>query len=358
MRVPGASRKFIAGTYILSVVVLISTATVLAVPRIMRQGQYFMQVIQSDNPYAALANGVQQLLGNDGTEKLESFLASVYPEKLAVVTSSDMSGVAGSAVTAYIQETLKEQILTAIPAIQKTLRYTSVILSQSVVSFVFSSIIVYDYPNLRKGMESLGSSRSRVQFIYHELAPAVRTFGRLISQAFEVQFVVAVFNTIFTTIGLMVLGLPGVELLSFVTLIFSFIPVVGWMIACLPMGIVALSESGFKTLVQVLLMVIGVHGGLVLALPAFASAKLKLHPVLAVLVALYLSEHFVGVQGLFLVIPVTVLALNLLVGEENQTLASNEKREEEGGEKQEMTRKKGNDDDDDSNTKMAAAIAM
>ncbi|GAB5358666.1 hypothetical protein AAMO2058_000477800 [Amorphochlora amoebiformis] len=309
------SRKFFAGTYILSLISLLSVASVIAVPKIMRQGQYLMALVQSDNPYAALADGVQNLLGPEGTMRLENFIASIYPETLA----SGGRQPAGETLTAYLQQSLKEQILAAVPALQRMLRYTSVFVSQTLVSFVFSSIIVYDYPKLRKGIKSLGSSASRVRGIYKEIGPSIRGFGRLISKAFELQFVIAILNTILTALGLLFLGIPGVELLSVVTLICSFVPVVGWIAASVPMGLVALSESGFRKLIQVVVMVFGVHAGLVLVLPALASTKLKLHP-LTVLVAMYLAEHFVGVQGLILVIPLTVLFSNLLVDDTKSNL--------------------------------------
>ena len=41
------------------------------------------------------------------------------------------------------------------------------------------------------------------------------------------------------------------------------------------------------------------------------ATKLKLHPLL-VLIALYMTEHLVGVKGLFLALPVTVYIVNLI----------------------------------------------
>ena len=45
--------------------------------------------------------------------------------------------------------------------------------------------------------------------------------------------------------------------------------------------------------------------------PQIYAAKLKLHPLL-VLVALYVTEHVVGVKGLFLTLPVTLFLLGLI----------------------------------------------
>ena len=111
------------------------------------------------------------------------------------------------------------------------------------------------------------------------------------------------------------------------------------------MALAALSEYGVNKLLQVIGMVVGVHfveayllypqvrggerarsarrlsgrgrRGAPAAPPRRAAsaqiyaAKLKLHPLL-VLVALYVTEHVVGVKGLFLTLPVTLFILGLI----------------------------------------------
>ena len=114
------------------------------------------------------------------------------------------------------------------------------------------------------------------------------------------------------------------------------------------MALAALSEYGVNKLLQVIGMVVGVHfveayllypqvrGGerarsarrlsgrgrrgapRRAAAPSrraasaqIYAAKLKLHPLL-VLVALYVTEHVVGVKGLFLTLPVTLFILGLI----------------------------------------------
>jgi len=48
--------------------------------------------------------------------------------------------------------------------------------------------------------------------------------------------------------------------------------------------------------------------------PQIYSSKLKLHPLL-VLIALYAVEHLVGVQALFLAVPITVFVIKVVLGE-------------------------------------------
>jgi predicted PurR-regulated permease PerM len=87
----------------------------------------------------------------------------------------------------------------------------------------------------------------------------IAAFGRLVGQSFEVQSLIAVVNTILTTLGLVLLKIPGYGFMSLLVLVTSFIPVFGVFISTLPMALVALTEYGVGKMLDVILMVIGVH---------------------------------------------------------------------------------------------------
>ncbi len=84
-------------------------------------------------------------------------------------------------------------------------------------------------------------------------------FAKLVGQSFEVQSIIALVNTVLTTLGLVALKLPGYGFLSLVVLITSFIPVFGVFLSTFPMALVALSEFGVRKMLDVILMVIGIH---------------------------------------------------------------------------------------------------
>ena len=86
-------------------------------------------------------------------------------------------------------------------------------------------MMLFDLPAITKGVESLRHSRLRKP--YEELAPKLRTFGKLVGQGTQVQGLIALVNTLLTTLGLAVLKIPGTRYLSLVTLVCSFIPVAG-----------------------------------------------------------------------------------------------------------------------------------
>ena len=59
------------------------------------------------------------------------------------------------------------------------------------------------------------------------------------------------------------------------------------------------------------------------------ASKLKL-PTLIILLALYITEHLVGVKGLFLALPTTVYASAMIYGSDpNNPLSSKEKKSQD-----------------------------
>ncbi|CAM9651829.1 unnamed protein product [Choristocarpus tenellus] len=141
----------------------------------------------------------------------------------------------------------------------------------------------------------------------------VSTFAKLVGKSFEVQFSIAVINTLLTTAGLVALGVSGPLMISFIVFVCSFVPVVGVFLSTLPMAVAALSEYGVSKVMQVILMVLGVHAVEAYLLnPQIYSTHLKLHPVVVIGV-LYVAEHLVGVQGLVVAVPCAVYVINNLI---------------------------------------------
>ena len=125
---------------------------------------------------------------------------------------------------------------------------------------------------------------------------------------------------------MVLLGLPAVGFLSLIVLICSFIPVAGIVMSTIPLCLVALSEYGVVKMLQVLGMVFWVHAAeSYLIFPQLYSSKLKLHPLI-ILIALYLTEHLVGVQGFFLALPVTVYANQMIMGDTNVAVSTKLKK--------------------------------
>ncbi len=138
----------------------------------------------------------------------------------------------------------------------------------------------------------------------------VNTFGVVI----EAQVIIAIVNTILTSIGLIFMRFPQGQLLSLglMIFVFSLIPVAGVIISCIPLSLIAYTVGGVQDVIYVLIMIIFIHALESYFLnPKLMSSKTDL-PVFYVFVILMFSEKFFGVWGLVIGIPVFVFLLDLL----------------------------------------------
>ena len=121
--------------------------------------------------------------------------------------------------------------------------------------------------------------------------------------AFQGQAVIALVNTALTTVGLVVLGIPNPIALSVIVFFCSFIPVLGVLISSVPIVLVSLQHGSVLLAIEAVIMVTVIH--LIEAYilnPRILGSVMKMHP-LAILVILFVGEHFFGIWGLLIAVP-------------------------------------------------------
>lgn len=153
---------------------------------------------------------------------------------------------------------------------------------------------------------------SKISFVYEEIkyfgTKFVATFGKVI----EAQFLIAVVNCVLTTIALWIMGFPQLLTLSIMVFLLGLIPVAGVIISMIPLTIIAYSVGGFQYVFYILLVVLVIHALESYVLnPKLMSAKTDL-PVFYTFVILIFGEHFFGVWGLIVGIPVVMFLLDVL----------------------------------------------
>ncbi|MGE8203524.1 AI-2E family transporter [Heyndrickxia sp. NPDC080065] len=136
----------------------------------------------------------------------------------------------------------------------------------------------------------------------------VATFGKVI----EAQFIIAIVNTVLTTIALSIMGFPQLFGLAMMIFVLGLIPVAGVIISLIPLCIIAYSIGGFVHVLWIVIVIAVVHAIEAYVLnPKLMSSKTNL-PVFYTFIVLIFSEHFFGVWGLILGIPVFVFLLEIL----------------------------------------------
>lgn len=136
----------------------------------------------------------------------------------------------------------------------------------------------------------------------------VRTFGKVI----EAQFIIAIVNCVLSVITLSIMGFPQIFGLGIMIFFLGLIPVAGVIISLIPLSLIAYSIGGFIQVVYVWIMIVIIHGIEAYILnPKLMSSKTDL-PIFYTFIVLIFSEHFFGVWGLIIGIPIFVFLLDIL----------------------------------------------
>lgn len=174
--------------------------------------------------------------------------------------------------------------------------------SSFLLSLLFSFLIVLDLKKLQRGVQGL--SRTKIGFIYDEVADNIAGFGRVLGRALEAQLAIALVNTILTALGIWLMGLDNILVLSAIVFFCSFIPVAGTFISTTPIALVALQSDGVGALVLVIVLICVIHAIETYVLnPQIYGHHMHMNPVL-VLIVLTIGGQLFGVWGLLLGIPI------------------------------------------------------
>nr|WP_264739331.1 AI-2E family transporter [Cytobacillus firmus] len=181
---------------------------------------------------------------------------------------------------------------------------------QVLLSLILSLFFLLEKPKLIEF--TLKFKHSKIADFYNEIeyfgSKFVQTFGKVI----EAQFVIATVNCILTTLALWIMDFPQLMGLSILIFLLGLIPVAGVIISLVPLCTIAYSLGGFIQVFYIVLVIMVIHAIEAYILnPKLMSSKTDL-PVFYTFIVLIFSEHFFGVWGLIVGIPVFVFMLDVL----------------------------------------------
>lgn len=226
--------------------------------------------------------------------------------------------IAGS-VGNYLDEHKPKLLTDLADWTQKFIRSVLAVPFQIGLAFLIAFLICFDAPNILNRVRSMRDTR--VRHYYDEIAPMMSDFGQLTGKALEAQLVIGIFNTVLSILVLLFLGVESIYFLAALILLASLVPIVGAAIAIAVVCLMAtLQPDGSLTLAiecGVAISIIHAVTSLIIS-PLIYGRSFHLHPVL-VIVILILAEHFFGMWGLVLGVPVTVYLMQItLRGNETQ----------------------------------------
>lgn len=178
--------------------------------------------------------------------------------------------------------------------------------------------LLVDLPKINRGAESLIPAARR-----DEVITVAERVGATLGGFFRGQLVVALMVGLVSMLGYWVVGLPYFALLGALTGLFALVPLIGTLIAAVPVLFVAFTASRGSG------QVMNISGGWKLALacvivlvlvqeldtrvlsPVLKSRAMRLHPV-TVMLSLLVGGSLLGLWGMLLAVPV-VAALKVVV---------------------------------------------
>ncbi|MEH7108820.1 AI-2E family transporter [Bacillus sp. JJ1764] len=181
---------------------------------------------------------------------------------------------------------------------------------QVLLALLLSLFFLLEKPRLIEFTKKFKTSK--VASIYDEIEFFAQKFVRTFGKVIEAQLIIAVVNCILTTISLWLLDFPQLGGLSIMIFILGLIPVAGVIISLIPLTIIAYSIGGMMKVLYIGIAIAIIHGiEAYIMNPNLMSSKTNL-PVFYTFIVLIFSEHFFGVWGLIIGIPVFVFLLDVL----------------------------------------------
>ncbi|MDF3066913.1 MAG: hypothetical protein K0R38_2514 [Polyangiaceae bacterium] len=145
---------------------------------------------------------------------------------------------------------------------------------------------------------SLLPARSRISF-----DRLLWRMDRGLSGVVRGQLLICLVNGVLSALGYAMFGLKYWPILSILSGVMSIVPIFGSILSSVPVVLIGLTQD-FWTALWVLLWIIGIHQVEANLLnPKIIGVAAKIHPVLVVL-ALIIGEHYFGLWGALLAVPV------------------------------------------------------
>ncbi|CAM3438034.1 AI-2E family transporter [Paenibacillus lupini] len=155
-------------------------------------------------------------------------------------------------------------------------------------------------------------SNSTIGWLYMEFryfgGKFIASFGKVL----EVQLMIAVINTVLTIAGLWIMGFPYLFALTIMVFMLSLVPVAGVVVSFIPIAIIGYQIGGNTTVIWVIVLVLVIHALETYFLnPRLYANKTNL-PMFYSFFILILSEHYMGIWGLLIGIPIFMFMLDVL----------------------------------------------
>ncbi len=180
------------------------------------------------------------------------------------------------------------------------------------IALILSFVIIAEKGKIKRFGENLGQSKAA--FVYKYFMEYGKIFVNTFAMVMKVQVIIATVNAVLSMIMLKIIGFETVLGLGLMIFILGLVPVAGVIISLFPLCIIAFTLGGLKMVAEVILMILLLHALEAYVLnPKLMATHTKL-PVCLVFIVLLVGQHYLGVWGLLVGVPIFIflmIALNV-----------------------------------------------
>lgn len=199
------------------------------------------------------------------------------------------------------------------------------------LSMILSFFLLLEKNKIKRFGERL--EKSKISFIYDYLVNFGGNFAKTFGKVMKVQVTIALVNSILSMILLTAFGFHQIAGLGIMIFILGLVPVAGVVISLAPLSVIAFNIGGISKVVMVVVMVIVIHTIEAYILnPKLMSHKTEL-PVCFVFIILLVGEHYMGVWGLLIGVPIFIFLMSALDVEYEEKSKMKEKNKMEKDER-------------------------
>ncbi|EQE84729.1 hypothetical protein QCW_2479 [Clostridioides difficile CD69] len=178
------------------------------------------------------------------------------------------------------------------------------------LAFLLSLLLLLEKNEIKNFGDKL--SDSKISFIYNSLVFFGKSFVKNFGEVMKVQVMIAFINSVVSMIFLGFMGFPQIWALGFMIFVLGLIPVAGVIVSLIPLTVIAFNTGGITKVFGVLLMICIVHAVETYILnPKLMSNRTKL-PVCFIFIILLVGEHYLGVWGLLIGVPIFMFLMDIL----------------------------------------------
>lgn len=241
-----------------------------------------------------------------------AFSDALSPRLSKAVTALDMSSYISNG-TMYLTASLKD---------------LSTVLANAGLTLILAVLLSFLILQEKRKISLFGQylAESQISDFYFYFVKFGKNFCFTFGKVMKVQIIIASVNCVLSVIAFKLIGLTDIVGMGLMIFFLGLIPVAGVIVSLIPLSVIAFNVGGIVKVIEVLILVAVLHAVEAYVLnPKLMANKTQL-PVCFVFSILLVGEHYMGVWGLLIGLPIFIFMMDALGVKYEEGMRKNKKK--------------------------------